>query len=304
MPTKTIQTQVMMTAAEARTEADAVKREIAAGNELFESANTRVARIRNRQGHLALGYANFTEFIEQDLGLKKSQGYRLADAGAICLRLGQHLPESHARALNHVPEERQAEVLLLAESTAGDEPVTAKDIEAAAAATGAVEPKPESASTSKGGSSSKGSSSSRTSSRDPGHPNWKDDDKLSHAIERIHKLCEVPSLRKALIDGTIDLSKQSIIQWAEQDDDMVRQMERLISVNRWSPGEAIKFLNDMPDSQSRFEELKNRALAAGGAYEAVIGSFGVLVLTPETVKKHWKAVLKLVGADWSVKVGK
>lgn len=239
--------------------------------------------MKNRRGYEALGFGTWQEYCDAH-GQSRSYAHRLMEAAEVSKRVGKAIPESHARELANVPEEKQAGVYEKAEAVAAKEQreVTAKDVGKAAAK---VKPK----------SSAASSSKSAPAPREPGHPDYKTDEELKDAIERISDLCGNRNLKKALIDGTVDLTRSQIVHWADQKDGQLVDMEKLITVNKWTPQEAKRFLDEVPDESTRCGKLHNLAIAQNGVTEVTIDGFTHFVLTPELARKFNKRARELFG---------
>lgn len=103
--------------------------------ERAEDLHDMLKRLRDEKGWIALGYATWAECSETEFGYSKSHANRLIKAKEIqeqVTPIGVTLPESQARELGKVPEDKREEVLLKATDDAGGKPLTAKTIKAAA----------------------------------------------------------------------------------------------------------------------------------------------------------------------------
>ncbi len=93
--------------------------------------------MRDRKGWKALGYENFVEYGEKELGFASTHLYRLADSAEISLQIGfsplgeKSPPETHLRPLKSVPEEDRKAIWEEATRKAEEEgaKLTAKRIE-------------------------------------------------------------------------------------------------------------------------------------------------------------------------------
>lgn len=116
-----------MTEVEARECADRIRNGIVGiGRSLLE--------LYEREGWIALGYANWRECAQTEFGFRQSHVYRLLSAAEVernISPIGENgtVPESHLRPLTQLEPDEQREVYQLAVETAPDGRVTAAHIE-------------------------------------------------------------------------------------------------------------------------------------------------------------------------------
>ncbi len=98
----------------------------------IEATRAELLRLYCGRAWESLGYANWSEFVEAEIGLSVSQSYREIQTAQIEDRLspiGENtVNEYQARALMRVPVERQVEVFRAAQEAAGEGKLTARHI--------------------------------------------------------------------------------------------------------------------------------------------------------------------------------
>jgi hypothetical protein len=84
-----------------------------------------------------------------------------------------------------------------------------------------------------------------------------------NALERIGRLCG-PEIAKAIESGTVRISQADLITWAEQDDQMVKNLVYYVIDNRWSVPKAIKYENRTITGATTIDELILMCQSRGG----------------------------------------
>lgn len=74
---------------------------------------------------------------------------------------------------------------------------------------------------------------------------------------------------KSIKDGALTLNRTDIIFMAKLPKPRLMEIQDLVMGNRWTPQNAVKFLNTMPDKYTTVEDLQNYALATKGKFVTV-----------------------------------
>jgi hypothetical protein len=96
------------------------------------------------------------------------------------------------------------------------------------------------------------------------------------AIERLRKLCG-DDVANAILSGTLPLADREIQRWAEQEDDMVRNITYYVVNRRWTVQQAITEENRQIYGGTTVDELINFARAHGGRFAVEQNDARVLV---------------------------
>jgi hypothetical protein len=83
------------------------------------------------------------------------------------------------------------------------------------------------------------------------------------ALDRIKRWCGEETA-KAILSGNLPISERELIKWAEQDEQVARNLRYYIVEQRWSLQSAINYENKLINSKSTLEQMINFAIARGG----------------------------------------
>jgi hypothetical protein len=99
------------------------------------------------------------------------------------------------------------------------------------------------------------------------------DDKLRGALIRIGKICG-KKIQAAIQHGTVGIKRADVMEFAEQTDERMLEIDGLIISKRWTPQKALGFLAHTPDEDTSLAAMGNYCLATKGGYlEVRIGEF-------------------------------
>jgi hypothetical protein len=83
------------------------------------------------------------------------------------------------------------------------------------------------------------------------------------ALDRIKRWCGEETA-KAILCGNLPISERELIKWADQDEQVARNLRYYIVEQRWSLQSAINYENKLVNSKSTLEQMINFANARGG----------------------------------------
>lgn len=235
------------------------------------STGNMLLQMQNERGWEALGHASLKEYmnaVRGETGL--SSMYNWLDTATVNDNLSRatgrviELPITHALVLKDLEPEQQ--VLAFTEATEGGKEIrpTVKVFERVVKK---VAPAPK--------------KKRKAATRDDSSDGWTKEDlakdtELAMAFASLSILGD--SDVKAIRNGTIGLKRADILFWAKLPKPKVLEIVDLVMGNRWTPAEAVKFVNSMPDENSTVEELQNYCLATKGKfYTATINGFTITV---------------------------
>jgi hypothetical protein len=228
----------------------------------------RLLKIRDEEGYLAVGRASFREycgFLDEKLGsIRKC--YYLVDQAEVNHNLSEalgrpvNLPMKHALALKDLEPEQQ--LLAFEKATSGykkgDEKPTEAVFEQAAA-----EIAPAAAPAKSSGRS--GGGSKRDASEGWSEKDLKADAEINDAFGVIRKVYGADDTN-SIINGVVAMKRADVLYLAKLPVPKMKEVQDLVFTNRWSPQEAVRFLNAQPDDRSTVEDLKNLCLGTPGKY--------------------------------------
>lgn len=117
----------------------------------------------------------------------------------------------------------------------------------------------------------------------------KKDEALDKAVDKIAKAIDkakLPGLtgeafKAGVADGSVELARKAIIDWAEKTDEQIAQTAHLVIVEKWLPVKAFKHLGKRPDGKTTAEEMSLTAASLGGVYQDQIGGFKFIVFNAD-----------------------
>lgn len=272
---KAVSTLVMMTKPEAEKARDEIN---SSSGQYYATQRARVLDFYNREGWKALGYTSWIDCRDKEFAQGRSRIYQLLEEATIESELqgalGGKAPVLSGRALRALKDIRSEDRPEVASEAASEED------------TG----KPTGAGAVKRASSWKPSGAKKKAKKKEKAltigEQAEDNEKLHQALMVIGDTCS-RNFRKALEDGTVELTKAEVMAMSELEDERMQEAEKLISVNRWKLSRALKFLDQMPDESDTIETLCNLALAS--LDDEWTGDFGAFTIT---VKVHRRKLAK------------
>jgi hypothetical protein len=264
-----------MTKEEAVTARDEINKD---AGQYYARQRARVLEFYVRRGWSALGYKTWTDCVEKEFGHARSRTYELLDEAKIADEIESSLAGSGAKltgrallALKAAPAGQRGAVLQQAQEEHGTPAPSGGQIQATVAK----------------GSWKKSRASAKPKPKKKKSAPAESIGEQAEKSERLHKALMVigdtcgRNFRKAIEDGTIEMSKADVLELSELEDDRMQEVEKLISVNRWTVKRALKFLDKQPELTDPIETLTNLALAS--LDDEWTGDFGAFTIT---VKVH------------------
>jgi hypothetical protein len=89
------------------------------------------------------------------------------------------------------------------------------------------------------------------------------------ALERIGRLAGA-EVRAAIEEGTLAISDRDLVKWADESDQMVKNLAYYIAGERWTLAKAIAYEAALITADSTLESLARLGTARGGRYESEI----------------------------------
>jgi hypothetical protein len=265
----------------------------AAGSYLA-TQRARVLEFYLRKGWSALGYNTWGDCMEKEFSHTRGRTYQLLDEGQIERELAGSMTGAAGAvalsgrallALKAIPEGRRAEVLEHAKVEHG----TATPSGAQVASTAkAWEPSIATESTTETETSEETPAPARKRAAKKAAKKAAkeltigeeaaDNEKLHQALIVIGTTCTRP-FRKAIEDGTIEMSKADVMKLSELEDEKMQEVEKLLSVYRdWKLSRALKFLDKQPEVSDSIETLCNLAVASlDDTWSGDFGAFSITV---------------------------
>jgi hypothetical protein len=263
-------------------------------NQLFVGESIRMyalLKIREEQGWKALGFESFREYAESEpiveLFGSTSNVYRTADQAEICLQLSLGMKKQvllpMTTALELKPLEPDQRIIAFTKVTSGkpDARPTAKQFERVVAQ---LMPK-----TPSGGGG--GGGSKKRAGRKEDQTSWdledikKNDPTLAMAFVSVAGVWGSKDV-DAIRNGTIGLNRADVLFLSKLPKPKLVEIQDLVMGNRWSPADAVKFVNTMPDENTTVEELQNYCLATKGKFFTMdLGGFTITCKNNRAAKR-------------------
>jgi hypothetical protein len=95
-------------------------------------------------------------------------------------------------------------------------------------------------------------------------PRWLLSEEGERSLNRISRICG-EDISNSIVNGTINLSEREIVKWADQDDQMVRNLVHYVVDLRWSVSQALKYESELITLDTTLGQLLTLADARGGA---------------------------------------
>jgi anti-sigma28 factor (negative regulator of flagellin synthesis) len=247
----------------------------------------RVLEFYLRKGWTALGYKTWGDCMEKEFSHARTRVYQLLDEGQIERELAGSMTGAAGAitlsgrallALKAIPEGRRAEVLEHARVEHGTETPSGAQVASTAKA---WEPSIATETTTETETSDDPSPAKKRAAKKAAKKAAKeltigeeaaDNEKLHQALIVIGTTCTRP-FRKAIEEGTIEMSKADVMKLSELEDEKMQEVEKLLSVYRdWKLSRALKFLDKMPELSDPVQMIHD--LAIGSLDDTWTGDFG------------------------------
>lgn len=251
---KTVQKARVVERMMTKHEAEAVDARILGySDDFYRQVAPLVLEMKDREGYVALGYDSFNEYCrsldERRLG-HTMQTKRLLDRAEVEANLGVELPAQHAYVLARLPNaEAQQQVFDFVK----------RDF-----------PKPLERNYETYVDRWFRDNDKHAPTTKKGEDGWtrgdlEADPELAHALDRIEEVYGHQD-RKAVQDGTTGHSRKDIIALSAFHESRMKAIHYLVIGKHWDVAKAFKFVNAIPTSQTKIEEIHNHVLAAPGFY--------------------------------------
>lgn len=248
-------------------------------------------KIREEQGWKALGFESFREYAESEpiveLFGSTSNVYRTADQAEVCLTLSQGLKKTvllpMTSALELKPLDPDMRIVAFTKATGGkaDARPTAKQFEKVVAQLMPKAPR--------GGGG--GGGSKKRAGRKEEQTSWTVEELKTGDTELAMAFVSVAGVWgskdvDAIRNGTIGLKRADVLFLAKLPKPKLLEIQDLVMGKRWSPKEALEFVNSMPDENTTVEELQNYCLATKGKFFTMeIGGFTITCKNNRAAKR-------------------
>lgn len=233
----------------------------------FETGGAELKNFHDRRGWAAFGFKSWEAYALQKYGLKRARVFQLLDEAKIAEEIDDKAQSGRTlRALKGAPKGQRKKALAQAQEEHATETPTEKQVSETVkknwGKSGVKKSKPKPKSISE---------------------QAVDDDDLKKALGILGGTCN-RGFRKAIEEGTVEMTRNDVVKLAEQDDETMIQAEKLLSVNRWKLSRCLSFLSKMPTERDRIETILWLAMSApNGLWE---GEFGAQRVTVAPIKKR------------------